>query len=99
MVIRQDSGDTRLLQHDFGDPDAVGIAARAPGKVAAVRAEPVEQAALKMWKRSGRELRRHAGGIVARATGKRTPTKANHRDHKEHGEEVRRRREPKPPRR
>ena len=33
----------RLLQHDFGDPDGVGIARAAPWQVAGVRGEPVQQ--------------------------------------------------------
>ena len=44
---REHGGDARLLQHDFRDPDAIGIAAGAPGKIAAMRAEPAEQA---RWK-------------------------------------------------
>jgi len=65
MVIGQDGGDSRLLQHYFRDPDAVGIAAGAPGEVALMRAEPGEKAALKGLQRAGSKLRCHAGGIVA----------------------------------
>ena len=65
MVVGQYRGDARLLQHDFRDPDAIGIAARAPGEVALMRAKPGEKAALKSLQRARSKLRRHAGDIVA----------------------------------
>ena len=64
MVVRQDGGDARLLQHDFCDPDAIGVAARAPGEIALVRAEPSEQAAPKSFQRAGSKQGVHGGGIV-----------------------------------
>ncbi len=60
MVIRKHGGDARLLQHNFRHPDAIGIAAGAPGKVAAVRGEPVEQRRLKFRECAWRE-----GGVHA----------------------------------
>src|SRR5450759_2168385 len=43
-VIRNHRGDLGLLQHDFGDPDAVGIARALPRQVvAAVALVPGEQ--------------------------------------------------------
>src|SRR5579863_583609 len=66
MVIGQDGSDARLLQHDLGDPDAIGVAAGAPREVAAVFAEPGEKAALECFQRARSELRFHARGIVAR---------------------------------
>lgn len=43
VVIGEDGGNARLLQHDLGDPDAVGVAADAPGEVAAMSAEPGQE--------------------------------------------------------
>jgi len=40
---RDDRLHLRLLQHDFGDPDGVGITRAAPRQVARVRGEPVQQ--------------------------------------------------------
>ena len=40
LVIGHYRGDASLLEHYFGDPDAVGVAARAPGEIALVGAEP-----------------------------------------------------------
>src|SRR5580704_18325263 len=47
VVVGNHSGDAGLLQHDFGDPDAVGIAAAAPGEIAAMAAKPGEEMRLK----------------------------------------------------
>src|SRR5438105_7093118 len=44
LVVRDDSGDLRLLQHHLGEPDAIGIARALPGQaVAAVPALPGDQ--------------------------------------------------------
>ena len=59
MVVRKHGGDTGLLEHDFRYPDAVGIAAGAPGKVSAVCGEPVEQCGLKFWEGAGCEVGFH----------------------------------------
>ena len=56
MIVGQDGGDARLLQHDFRDPDAVGVAAASPRKIAAVHGEPSEQVALKMRECVRREI-------------------------------------------
>ena len=40
----KDRGDTRLLQHDLREPDAVGVLGAAPGQVAAICGEPAQQA-------------------------------------------------------
>src|SRR5579864_7761069 len=45
LVIRYDRGDTRLLQHDLGNPDAIRIARAAPGQVALVLPVPIQNAA------------------------------------------------------
>ena len=42
-VMLQHRGHARLLQHDFGDPDTIGIARRTPGKVAVMRRIPGPQ--------------------------------------------------------
>ena len=39
-VAPGDSGDASLLEHNFGDPDAVGVAGLAPGESAAVLVVP-----------------------------------------------------------
>ena len=41
--IRDDGLHLRLLEHDFGNPDGVGVVGATPGKVAGVGGEPVEQ--------------------------------------------------------
>ena len=41
--IRDDSFHLRLLQHDFRNPDGVGIACVPPREIAGVGGEPVEQ--------------------------------------------------------
>jgi hypothetical protein len=46
-VMFQHSGDSRLLEHDFGKPDGVGIASPAPGKVTAVAVVPAEESSAK----------------------------------------------------
>ena len=43
FVVGNHRGHARLLQHDFRDPDAIGVARATPGKVALVAAEPGEQ--------------------------------------------------------
>ena len=42
MVVRDDGIDLRLLQHDFRNEDAVGVARPPPGQVAAVFVIPTE---------------------------------------------------------
>ena len=42
-VIARDGLCARLLEHDFGQPDAIGIARAAPRKVAPLNVVPVEQ--------------------------------------------------------
>jgi hypothetical protein len=44
-VVVNDGGYARLLQHDFAEPDAIGIASLAPGKFAAMPVVPAEQRA------------------------------------------------------
>src|ERR1019366_2331969 len=44
-VVFKHGGHARLLQHDFAEPDAVGIASSAPGKVAALLVVPAEKRA------------------------------------------------------
>ncbi len=66
VEIGQDCGDARLLQHDFGDPDAVGVSAAPPGEIAAVGAEPIEQAQLEIQERARRSLPIHGQRILAR---------------------------------
>src|SRR5208337_3460720 len=44
-VVVKHGGHARLLQHDFAEPDAVGITSYAPGKVAAMPIVPAEQRA------------------------------------------------------
>ena len=40
VVIRDDSGDLSLLEHELGDKDCVWVARLAPRKIAAVAAKP-----------------------------------------------------------
>jgi len=40
IIIWEDGGDLRLLEHELGDQDGIGIAGAAPGKIAAVSAVP-----------------------------------------------------------
>jgi hypothetical protein len=42
-VMVKHGGHARLLQHDFAQPDAVGIASLAPGKIAAMLIVPPEK--------------------------------------------------------
>ena len=42
-VVFEDGGDAGLLQHDFGDPDGVGVAGATPGEIAFVEVEPGEE--------------------------------------------------------
>src|ERR1019366_7709484 len=46
-VVVKHGGHARLLQHDFTEPDAVGIASFAPRKVAAMLVVPAEKSATK----------------------------------------------------
>jgi hypothetical protein len=52
VVVGKNGSDARLLEHDFGDPDAIRVAtcplrrARAPGKITSVHAKPLQQTAL-----------------------------------------------------
>jgi hypothetical protein len=45
IIIRNDSGDLGLLQHELGNEDRVRIAGAAPGKIAAVLAIPRDEGA------------------------------------------------------
>jgi excinuclease ABC subunit A len=47
LVVRDGGSDTRLLKHDFGDPDGVRIAGAAPGQVAFPNVVPSEQCGAK----------------------------------------------------
>ena len=47
IIIRNDGGDLRLLEHELGDKDCVRIAHLAPGEIAAVAAKPAEKRAAK----------------------------------------------------
>ncbi len=44
-VVVNDGGHPRLLQHDFAEPDAIGVASLAPGKIAAMLVVPAKQRA------------------------------------------------------
>ena len=65
IVVGHHRGDARLLQHDFRHPDAIRIAAAAPGKIALVRAKPSQEAFLKLWQCAAGEIRLHAADILA----------------------------------
>ncbi len=41
--IRDDGFDLRLLEHDFGNPDGVGVMRAAPGEIAGVGGKPRKQ--------------------------------------------------------
>ena len=41
--VRQDGFDLRLLEHDLGNPDGVGVTRAAPGEIAGVGGKPVQQ--------------------------------------------------------
>ena len=45
LVVGDDGGDSGLLEHDLGDPGAVGIADAAPGQLARMGAVPVHELA------------------------------------------------------
>ena len=47
IIVRDDGCDLRLLKHDFGNEDGIGIASLAPGKIALVVTEPVGEGAAK----------------------------------------------------
>ena len=48
MIVGKHGGDTGLLQHYLGDPDAVWIAAASPGEIAFMRTEPTQQSRLEI---------------------------------------------------
>src|SRR5437879_2353757 len=50
VVIRNDSGDLSLLEHEFGNQDGVRIARLSPREVAAVAAKPAEKVTSKRAK-------------------------------------------------
>ncbi len=43
MVVLDDSGDAGLLEHDLGDPRAIGIIDVAPGELPRMGAVPSDQ--------------------------------------------------------
>lgn len=43
LPVSFDTGDRCLLEHEFGDQDAVGVASPAPGKIAPMRSKPFEE--------------------------------------------------------
>jgi len=45
IIIRNDSGDLGLLEHELGDEDRVGVRRVAPGKIAAIFAIPGKKGA------------------------------------------------------
>src|SRR5215470_189266 len=47
-IVLENGSDPRLLQHDFGNPDAVRVASCAPWKITAMVAVPGEQGAAKI---------------------------------------------------
>src|ERR1700675_1965702 len=53
-VVVKDGGHARLLQHNFAEPDAIGIASFAPRKVAAMLIVPAQQGAPDMNEILGR---------------------------------------------
>jgi hypothetical protein len=46
MIIRDDGGDLRLLEHELGNEDSVWIAGPAPWEIAAVTREPAKKKVL-----------------------------------------------------
>jgi hypothetical protein len=44
-VVFENGGDARLLEHDFGKPDAVRVAGFTPGEIAAVFVIPAQESA------------------------------------------------------
>ncbi len=58
IIIRDNRGNLRLLEHDLGDEDGVGVASLAPRKNAAVLVIPVRERRLKLiFSESHREAR------------------------------------------
>ena len=53
LVVGEDGGDAGLLEHDFRNPDAVGVAGGAPGESALVGVEPGEKTAAKGGEQTG----------------------------------------------
>jgi hypothetical protein len=57
VVIRDDGGDLRLLKHELGNEDSVGIASPAPREIAAVIVIPANKRATKnskvVWRSHG----------------------------------------------
>lgn len=47
LVVRQDRGHLRLLEHDFAKPNSVRVFGASPGKVATTPVVPRQQAAMK----------------------------------------------------
>jgi len=50
VPVRDDGLDLSLLEHDFGNPNAVGIARPAPGEIASVFPEPRQQCRNERWR-------------------------------------------------
>ena len=48
VVVGDDGGDARLLQHHFRHPDAIGVAAGPPGERPPMMREPCQQRPLKI---------------------------------------------------
>ena len=46
MVIRDDGGDLRLLEHELGNEDCVRFPGSAPGKIAPISTMPAEKRSL-----------------------------------------------------
>src|SRR6476620_12800866 len=47
VIIRDDGGDLRLLKHELGNEDRVGIAGPAPGEIPSIPTIPTQQATTK----------------------------------------------------
>ena len=50
MIVRDDGGDLRLLEHELGNEDCVRVTGPAPGEIAAVTAIPADKRAAKNGK-------------------------------------------------
>ena len=50
MIIRDDGGDLRLLEHELGNEDCVRIAGPAPGEIAPMPTIPANRRAAKNGK-------------------------------------------------
>jgi len=50
VPVRDDGLDLSLLEHDFGNPNAVGVARPAPGEIASVFPEPRQQCRNERWR-------------------------------------------------